>query len=186
MEPVTISDKTSYIMIETLHGKNPTEIHSAFSEVCGEFTMDRSTVSRWANHFRGGCVSIDNDPRPGRPRTSTDERSVKLVADALEEDSRATCEELSRATGAKNKNRPQLLVAGPLILHDNARLHIVDVVTRKSLRLWVGSVTSCTLQSKHESTRLRLIPKVKRTYAGRHFFTHTFISLRLRIHNPSI
>ena len=43
-------------------------------------------VSHWANHFRGGCVSIDNDPRPGRPRTSTDERSVKLVADAFEED----------------------------------------------------------------------------------------------------
>ena len=42
-----------------------------------------------------------NDPRPGRLRTSTEERSVKLVADALEEDRRATCEELSRATGAK-------------------------------------------------------------------------------------
>ena len=44
-------------------------------------------------------MSIDNDPRPGRPRTSTDERSVKLVADALE-DHRATCEELSRTAGA--------------------------------------------------------------------------------------
>ena len=42
-----------------------------------------STASR--NRSRGGCVSIDNDPRSGRPRTSTDERSVKLVADALEE-----------------------------------------------------------------------------------------------------
>ena len=44
---------------------------------------------------------IDNDPRPGRPRTPTYERSVKLVADALEEDHHAICEELSRATGAK-------------------------------------------------------------------------------------
>ena len=42
-------------------------------------------------------MRIDNDPRPGRPRT----RSVKLVADALEDNRRATCEELSRATGAK-------------------------------------------------------------------------------------
>ena len=49
----------------------------------GEFTVDRSMVSRQANSFRGGCVSIDNDPRPGRPRASTDERSVKLVADTL-------------------------------------------------------------------------------------------------------
>ena len=44
-------------------------------------------------------MSIESDPRSGRPRTSTDERSVKLVTDALEEDRRATCEELSRATG---------------------------------------------------------------------------------------
>ena len=58
-------------------------------------------VSSWANCFRGGCVSIDNDSTPGRPRTSTDERSVKLVADALVEDHHATCEELSRVTGEK-------------------------------------------------------------------------------------
>ena len=63
--------------------------------------MDCSTVSHWANRFRGGCVSTDNDSRPGRPRTSTDERSVELVAGALEEDRHAICEELSRATGAK-------------------------------------------------------------------------------------
>ena len=74
----------------------------ALREVCGELTVDHSTVSHWANRFRGGCVSIDNNARPGRPRTSTDQRSVKLLADALEEDRRETCEELSRATGAKN------------------------------------------------------------------------------------
>ena len=85
----TISEQRSYIKIETLRGKNLTEIHGALSDVCGEFTVDRSMVSRWANRFRGGCVSIYNDPRPGRPRTSTDERSVKLVADALER--RSSC-----------------------------------------------------------------------------------------------
>ena len=86
---VSISDQSSYIKIETLLGKNSTEIHGALSDVCGEFTVDCSTVSCQANSFRGGCVSIDNDPRPGRPRTSTHERSVKLVADALEEDRHA-------------------------------------------------------------------------------------------------
>ena len=96
---VTISDQRSYIKIETLHGKNPTEIHGALSEFCGEFRVDHSTVPRWTNRFRGGCMSINNDPRPGRPTKLTDERIVKLVADALEEDCRAACEELSRATG---------------------------------------------------------------------------------------
>ena len=113
---LTISDQRSCIKIETLCGKNHTEIHSALSEVCGEFTVDRSIVSRWANHFRGGCVSIDNDPTPERPRTSTDERNVKLVADALEEDRRATCEELFRDIGAKtwkeNAQKPTSVACG--------------------------------------------------------------------------
>ena len=131
---VIISDQRLYIKIETLRGENPTETRGALSEVCGEFTVDRSTVSRRANYFRGGCESLDNDPRPGRSRKS-DERNVKLVADALEEDRRATFEELFRATGANlrrkmHKNRPQLLLTEPLILHDNARPHIADVVNK--------------------------------------------------------
>ena len=64
------------------------EIHGALREVCSEFTVDRSTVCRRVNRFRGGCVIIDNNPRSGRPRTSTDERSVNLVADDLEVDRR--------------------------------------------------------------------------------------------------
>ena len=68
-------------------------------------------------------MSMDNDPRPGRSRTSTDERSVTLVADALEENRHATCENLLEPLDQKlrrkmDKNQPQLLVAGLLILHD--------------------------------------------------------------------
>ena len=52
--------QSSYIKIETLRGKNPTEIHGALSEVCGEFTVDCNTVSRWANYFRSN-VRTDHD-----------------------------------------------------------------------------------------------------------------------------
>ena len=74
-DTVTISDQMSCIEIERLRGKTPTETHGALSEFCGEFTVDHKTVSPWANHFRGRCVSIDNDSRPIRPRIPTDERS---------------------------------------------------------------------------------------------------------------
>ena len=92
-------------------------------------------------------MSVDNDPRPGRPRTSTDEISVKLVAEDFE-DLQATCEELSRAKGAKilqeNAQEPiSVACGGPLILHDNTHPYITDIVTKKILQLWVGSVTSC-------------------------------------------
>ena len=96
--------------------KNLTEIHGALSEICFEITVGRRKVSHWANRFRSGCVSIDNDPRLWRPRISTDESNVKLVADALEEACRATREELSRAAGAKllqeNAQEPTSVVRG--------------------------------------------------------------------------
>jgi hypothetical protein len=56
-----------------------------------------------------------------------------------------------------HKNRPQLLEAGLIILHDNTRPQIGPI--------GLGGVASCSLQPGHESTRLRLIPKVETTYA---------------------
>ena len=69
----TVKDQRSYIKTETLRDKNATKIHNALREVCGEQTVDRSRVSRWATRCREGRVTINDDPRPGRPKTSTDE-----------------------------------------------------------------------------------------------------------------
>ena len=41
---VTISDQRSYIKIITLSNIKPTGIDRVLIEVCGEFTVDRSTV----------------------------------------------------------------------------------------------------------------------------------------------
>ena len=62
---VTNDDQRAYIKIETLCGKIPTEIHSSLMEVCGVETVDRSTISRWAERFRGGRLSIENDQKSG-------------------------------------------------------------------------------------------------------------------------
>ena len=83
---VTISDERSYIKIETVRGKMPTDIHGAFSEVCGEFTVDRSTVSRWANCFHGDCVSLDNVASMGASPGEVSEKScdVREAKEGLE------------------------------------------------------------------------------------------------------
>jgi len=66
---VTTQDQRSYIKIESLRGKNPTEITRTLKEFCGGSTADRSTIARWASRFRDGCVSITDDSRSGRPKT---------------------------------------------------------------------------------------------------------------------
>jgi hypothetical protein len=60
---VMVDDQRLYIKIETLCGKNRTEIHIALREVCGEQTVDRNAGSCWATHFCEGCVTINHDPR---------------------------------------------------------------------------------------------------------------------------
>jgi len=65
---ISRSDQRSYIKIETLRGKKPTEIQNALHEICGDSAVDRSTVSRWASRFREGWVSIQDDPRSLMPR----------------------------------------------------------------------------------------------------------------------
>ena len=89
------SDQRSYIKIETLRRKNPTEIYNALHVVCGDSVVDHSTVSRWASRFREGRVSIQDDPRSGRPVTATDDTSVFIVSTLLEEDRSKACEEIA-------------------------------------------------------------------------------------------
>ena len=111
---------------------------------------------------------IDNDPRSGRLRTSTDERTVKLVADALQ-DRCATRAGLSRATGAKNSQEnaqelTSLLATGPLILHDNARPHIADAYGWKVL-------PHAPYSTDMSPPDFDLFPKLKESMRGRLFFS---------------
>ena len=68
-----------------------------------------------------------------------------------------------------HKNRPQLLVSGPLILNDNTRPHIAVVVTKK-LREYGWEV----LRHAHYSPDMSppdfdLFPKIKEPKSGRSF-----------------
>jgi len=61
--------------------------------------MDRCIFSRLTTRFLVGCVTRNDDPKPGRPKTSTDEGIVELVAEVLADVLRATFEKISRTTG---------------------------------------------------------------------------------------
>jgi len=106
---VTNDDQRAYIKIETLRGKTLTEIHSSLIEVCGVETVQRSTISRWAERFRDGRLSIENDPKSGRLQTSTDDQSVERVLQILGEDRRMTCEETAHSAGISRASAYRIL-----------------------------------------------------------------------------
>jgi transposase len=123
---VTNDAQRAYIKIEILRGKTRMEIHSSLMEVCGVKAVDRSTISRWAQHFREGRLSIENDPKSGRRRTSTDDQNVERVVQILEEDRRMTCEEIAHSAGISRESAYRILterlhksqIAARLVPHD--------------------------------------------------------------------
>jgi hypothetical protein len=82
---------------------------------------------------------------------------------------------VAKITQKNAQNRPDLLEDGPLILHDNAHPHLGKVVTDLLSKYewevllhgkcyFTRSVTSRVIQSRHQSTGIRLIPQVKRAH----------------------
>ena len=78
-------------------------------EVCGVETVDRSTISSWAQRFRERRLSIVNDQKSGRHRTSIDDQCVERVFQILEEDRRMTCEEITHSAGISRASAHRIL-----------------------------------------------------------------------------
>ncbi|KAK9686062.1 hypothetical protein QE152_g37494 [Popillia japonica] len=97
---ISVLEQRAYIKIETIRGKTVPEIHAALNEACGMDTADRSTVQRWHQRFRKGRISIENNPRSGRPSIVTqDNTNAAIVATVIDEDRRMTAREVAAATG---------------------------------------------------------------------------------------
>jgi hypothetical protein len=71
-------------LAEFLSAENvkPAEIHRRLQAVCGENTVNRTTVNRWAIKFREcepGRANIVDQPLNGRPISVTDDKHQKQV-----------------------------------------------------------------------------------------------------------
>jgi len=51
------------------------EIHQSLQRAHGSVCMGASSVRRWVKHFKDGNTSIQDEPRSGRPRTASTERT---------------------------------------------------------------------------------------------------------------
>ena len=78
-------------------------------EVCGVETVDRSTISRWAQRFREGSLSIENDQKSEQTRTSTDDKCVERVLQILEVARRMTCEWIAHCAGISRASAYRIL-----------------------------------------------------------------------------
>lgn len=57
----------------------PKEIHDNMQTTLGESAPSYATVKKWVAKFKRGRENIEDDPRSGRPITSTTEENIGKV-----------------------------------------------------------------------------------------------------------
>ena len=75
------------------------EIHQRLQRAYGSVCMGASSVLRWVKHFKDGNTSIQDQPRSGRPRTTSTERNKERVDEINQDDRRVTVDTIARTLG---------------------------------------------------------------------------------------
>ena len=73
-----------------------------FNELCGIYgpqTISMRTVIRWVKAFKTGKFSVEDDTRPGRPKTSVTKANIPAVKIVVEQDARLSVRDIASCTG---------------------------------------------------------------------------------------
>ena len=93
------SETRAVIKYEWRRGTPAKEISARLHEQLGDSAPTYCTVIRWINRFKEGKEDLEDNPRSGRPSTSTDPKTVARAAQLLEVDRRRTLEEIADVCG---------------------------------------------------------------------------------------
>jgi len=80
----------------------PAYIHHRLQRVYGDVCMGASSVRRWVKHFKNGNMSIQDQPRSGRPLTTSTEPNKKRVDEIIKEDRRVTLDAVAAKFGIRH------------------------------------------------------------------------------------
>ena len=73
-----------------------------FNELCGIYgpqTISMRTVFRWVKAFKAGKFSVEDDTRPGKPKTSVTKAHIAAVNIVFKQDARLSVKEIASCTG---------------------------------------------------------------------------------------
>ena len=82
-----------------LLGKTPTESLEMLQEAFKEQALSRARGFEWFSRFKKGDLSIEDQPRSGRPSSSRNDENIAKIREKRNKDRRYTIDELSEVTG---------------------------------------------------------------------------------------
>ena len=68
--------------------KSATETFASLTKAYGDATLSRTMVFKWHKVFKEGQENVEDDPRSGRPISSTNDKNVEVVRAVMVKDCR--------------------------------------------------------------------------------------------------
>ncbi|GFR83841.1 histone-lysine N-methyltransferase SETMAR [Elysia marginata] len=81
--------------MKLLLGNEASEIHKQIAETYGESATSRFRVYQWCTWFGEGRTRLDDEPKSGRPKTSTNEENTTRVNEHIKCDRRMKIREIT-------------------------------------------------------------------------------------------
>ena len=122
-----------------------------FNELCGIYgpqTISMRTVFRWVKAFKAGKFSVEDDTRPGRPKTSVTKTNIAAIKIVVEQNARLSVKNKASCTGISEGSVPTIL---------KKRLDLKKVCAR-----WIPHL----LSEEQKTQRLKCARELLKTYKG--------------------
>lgn len=88
-----------YIKCRTRLGINAKQIFDELCDIYGPQSISVRTVFRWVKAFKAGKLSVKDDARLGRPKTSITKANIAAVKAVVEQDARLSVKDIASSTG---------------------------------------------------------------------------------------
>ena len=127
------------------------ESKQIFNELCGIYgpqTISVRTVFRWVKAFKAAKFSVEDDTRPGSPKTSVTKANIAAVKIVVEQDAQLSVKDIASCTGISESSVQTIL---------KKRLDLRKVCAR-----WVPHL----LTEEQKTQRLKCARELLKTYNG--------------------
>ena len=79
--------------------KSATETFASLTKAYWDATLLRTMVFKWHKAFKKGQENVEDDPRSGRPVSSTNDQNVEVVQAVMAKDCRLSIRMIAEETG---------------------------------------------------------------------------------------